>query len=306
MRWRFPDPNHVSETERRTAVLLGVDRFWQRFTQAAPQLIATFSRDAEFDIPEFMEQHLSTVDSRLMWEFGPPLRDGEQRLVITVESERQVRPLLDALLARAPQLPGWEYYAYRMPESWQGAIATVEERTEIDVSEWRVQATLGELHFLDLKWFLPPGTQGDQLQYAAFVLSEALLGEEAMVTWIGDISLKEHTGSARIAGTAPVALRALLASLLGDCCADPRRWASPGKGLSSLATALPSRARKAGQGQMTARPAGQLVEPGGSCGLRQPIVGAFLWPSIRPERFHCPKTPMCITGQAIFKGRPAA
>ena len=216
MRWRFPDPNDVAETERRTAVLLGVDRFWQRFTLAAPQLVATFARHAEFDIPGFMEQHLSTVDSRLMWEYGPPLRDGEQRLVITVESERQVRPLLDALLARAPQLPGWEYYAYRMPESWQEAIATVAGRTEIDVSEWRVQATLGELHFLDLKWFLPPGMQAEQLHYAAFVLSEALLGEQAMVTWIGDISLEEHSGARRSAGNAPVSLRARVQALVAQ------------------------------------------------------------------------------------------
>lgn len=214
MRWRFPDPNDVSETERRTAVLLAMARFWQQFDKAAPQLVATFSRDADFDIPAFMAQHLSAVDSRLMWEYGPPFRDGEQRLVITVEGERQLRPLLDALLAQAPALPGWEFYPYRMPESWEDALTTVAGRTGIDVSAWRVRATRGEFHFVDLKWFVPPGTAGEHLQYTTFVLSEALLGEEVVVTWVGDISLETESPEAQ--GEAPESLPARVRALVAE------------------------------------------------------------------------------------------
>ena len=216
MRWRFPDPTDVSETERRTVVLLAMARFWQQFEKAAPQLVATFSQQAEFDIPAFMAQHLSAVDSRLMWEYGPPFRDGEQRLVMTVESERQLRPLLDALLARAPTLTGWEFYAYRVPESWRDALATVAGRTGIDVDEWRFQATRGEFNFLDLKWYLPAGTEGEHLQYAAFVLSEALLGEELVVTWIGEISLEVRANTEDAPGAAPATLPACVAALIAE------------------------------------------------------------------------------------------
>lgn len=191
VRWRFPDPNDVSETERRTALLLAIDRFWQQFLRAAPEIAASFSRAAEFDIPEFMDQHLSTIDPRLMWEYGRAVRGVGHRLVLTPESDRELRPLVEALLARAPSLPAWEFYAHRLAEDFEEAIATVAGRTEVDVSSWQVQVTLGEHHLLELKWLLPPGTQGEQLEHAAFVLSEALLGEETMDTWIGEIIVEE-------------------------------------------------------------------------------------------------------------------
>lgn len=191
MRWRFPDPNDVPETERRTALLLAIDRFWQQFTGAAPEIAGRFSRASEFDIPEFMEQHLSPIDRRLMWEYGRAVHGVGHRLVITPESDRELRPLVDTVLSRAPSLPAWEFYAHRLAEDFQEAIATVEARTEVDVSNWQVQATFGEHHLLELKWLLPPGTQGEKLEHAAFVASEALLGEETMDTWIGEISLEE-------------------------------------------------------------------------------------------------------------------
>ena len=192
MRWRFPDPNDVPETERRTALLLAIDRFWQKFSQTAPEIVKTFSRDSELDIAEFMHQHLSVIDQRLMWEYGRGARGPGHRLVITPESERALRPLVDTLLSRAPALPDWEFYAHRLAEPVEEAIATVEGRTQVDMSNWQVQASLGEHHLLDLKWLLPPDTRGENLQYAAFVASEALLGEQTMVTWIGEISVEER------------------------------------------------------------------------------------------------------------------
>jgi len=238
VRWRFPDPNDTSETERRTALLLAIDRFWQQFTRAAPEIVATFSRAAELNIAEFMQTHLSAIDQRLMWEYGPPVRGGERRLVITPESERELRPLVDSLLARAPALPGWEFYAHRLAEDLETALATVQGRTEIDMSRWQVQVTLGEHHLLDLKWLVPHGTQGENLQYAAYVASESLLGEEAMDTWIGEISVEEqarprvlnrlfgrHEAGSANAGT-PELLRArvelLVAAIDRDLCAEPQ------------------------------------------------------------------------------------
>ena len=191
MRWRFPDPNDVSETERRTALLLASDRFWQHFRRAAPEISQTFSRKAEFDIADFMHRHLSPIDPRLMWEYGPPARGGEHRLVITPESERELRPLVDTLLSRAPSLPAWEFYAYRLPENLEQTLATVAGRTQVDVSGWQVRVVRGEHHLLDLKWLAPAGTQGEGLQYAACVASETLLGEETLDTWIGEISVEE-------------------------------------------------------------------------------------------------------------------
>jgi hypothetical protein len=225
VRWRFPDPNDVPETERRMALQLAMDRWWQQFGKAVPQLLATFSHQAEFDVAEFMEQHLGPVDSRLMWEYGPPFRGGEHRLVITPESDRQLRPLLGVLLSRAPALPGWEFYPYRLPESWSEAIATVEARTEVEISSFRVRATRGEFNFVDLKWSFPPGTEAEDMHYVAFVASEALLGEEVVETWIGDIGIEERAEPAAALDaedpeSLPVRVQAVLAEIEQSLPAD--------------------------------------------------------------------------------------
>ncbi|HYQ46665.1 MAG TPA: hypothetical protein VER11_32070 [Polyangiaceae bacterium] len=192
MRWRFPDPNDVPETERRTASLLAIDRFWQQFVRTAPELSKTFANQAELDIAEFMLRHLSVIDQRLMWEYGPAVRGDGHRLVVTPESARELRPLVDVLLSRAPAVPSWEFYAHRLPEDLETALATVDGRTEIDVSGWQAEVIPAEHHLLDLKWIMPPGTHGENLQYAAYVASEALLGEEVLNTWVAEINVEER------------------------------------------------------------------------------------------------------------------
>ncbi|HYQ04170.1 MAG TPA: hypothetical protein VER96_36110 [Polyangiaceae bacterium] len=192
MRWRFSDPNDISETERRTALLLAMDRFWQQFSRTEPEIVRTFKRQADLDIAEFMRQHLSAIDQRLMWEFGPAVRVDGHRLVVTPESDRELRPLVDVLLSRAPSLPNWEFYAHRLPEEVELSLATVKGRTEVDVTGWKVQVTPGEHHLLDLKWLVPSGTEGDNLQYAAYVATESLLGEETLDAFIGEIAVEEQ------------------------------------------------------------------------------------------------------------------
>lgn len=192
MRWRFPDANDVPESERRAASLLAIDRFWQQFERSAPEIVKTFSNQADLDIAEFMHRHLSVVDPRLMWEYGPAVRGVGHRLVITPESDRGLRPLVDVLLSRAPSLPEWEFYAHRLPEDLEQATMTVNGRTQVDVSGWQVQVSPGEHHLLDLKWLMPHGTQGENLRYAAFVATESLLGEAVLDRWIGEIHVEER------------------------------------------------------------------------------------------------------------------
>jgi Ca2+:H+ antiporter len=43
-----------------------------------------------------------------MWEFGRAIATDGHRLVITPETVKELRPLVDELLARAPAIPGWE------------------------------------------------------------------------------------------------------------------------------------------------------------------------------------------------------
>ncbi len=193
MRWRFPDPNDLHEREERSAVLAKIETWWREFCVAAPSIAATFAKRAEFDIPAFMQSQLQGIDRRLMWEFGPGVQGNGHRLVITPESERHLRALVDTIIAGRPSLAGWEFYSYRLPEPPPQAIIAVHGRTNVDVGQFSVEARRGDLNLIDLIWTLPSGLKpNDELQGAAFVAAEALLGEEILDTWIGDIAVQER------------------------------------------------------------------------------------------------------------------
>src|SRR5262245_36475517 len=116
MRWRFIDPNNRSEAAERAATIARIDSWWQEFQVKSGDLAALFSRKAQWDLPEWMARHLGDVHPKLMWEFGPAVRNGGHRLVITPEGQHHLRPLVRTLLERAPSVPGWEFYEYRLAE----------------------------------------------------------------------------------------------------------------------------------------------------------------------------------------------
>ena len=235
MRWRFPDDTDVAEAEERRKILERIDEWWQAFAESSVKLEGAFAGRFEFDIAEFMQQHLQRIDSKLMWEFGPALRSNGHRLVITPESERQLRPLVETVLARAPSIPGWEFYPYRQADNHELALANAKGRSGVDVSNFTVQAKRGALNAIDLVWVLANGlAPSEDLHGAAFVATESLLGEEILDTWIGDISIEPHPRPsflARMMGRGgapsssdgaeqPASLRERVTSLISSVCAD--------------------------------------------------------------------------------------
>ena len=185
-RWRFTDP---SESFERETLLAKVDAWWRAFAAKADAIDGHFTRSVEIDIPSLMRESLQAVDPRLMWEFGPALKKDGHRLVITPESERTLRPLVDALLKRAPELPRWEFYPYRMPDPIDHALATVQGRTQVDFAGTRVRLLKGEDSRIGLEFHSPACRHPEDARTdgAGFVAAESILGEETLDTWIGGV-----------------------------------------------------------------------------------------------------------------------
>jgi hypothetical protein len=169
-----------------------IDAWWAEFTRRADDLKRVFERELEMDLPAWMSEHLDAVDERLCWEFGPPLRGSGHRLVITSESHSELRPLVASLLERAPTLPGWEFYPYRPAESVEDALRTVEARVGRaygDVQA-RVESASHNRVALTFRSADFESDEDKQARRAAFVLTESLLGEEAMDRWVGTIDVE--------------------------------------------------------------------------------------------------------------------
>ncbi len=192
MRWLFCDPHNPRECKERQQVLDKVDHWWRSFSRHHPAISESFCRrHPPLDIARWMQEHLQAIDDRLCWEFGPAISGSGHRLVITPESEHWLRPVVRTILERAPQIDGWEFFPYRLPEDAEQAVASVEGRVRADITGTLVEARIGECRKVDVCFHFPHELAADdqEARCAAFVATEALVGEEILDHWIGCIDL---------------------------------------------------------------------------------------------------------------------
>jgi hypothetical protein len=140
-------------------------------------------------LAKWIHGHLNPIDSELMWEFGPGIQTGH-RLVITPESKRHLRPLVDEILAAAPSLPGWSFHAWRLAENLAMTRHTIEARTGTSWTATGCRVSAGEKHLVDVAFTYPPVELAKDLQLVrrqTFVACETLFGEEQLDRWSGAI-----------------------------------------------------------------------------------------------------------------------
>jgi hypothetical protein len=194
MRWLFADPDDEREARRREGVVKLIDRWWEAFRDRQHDLEAFFTSSSNWDLAGWMQDHLQAIDPNLMWEFGPALQQRGHRLVITPETQRQLRPLINFILSRAPALNGWELYGYRPAEELSDVIETVRALCGGDVSQSMVHARHDGHHRIAISYYCPECPEhtdlaSDQVQMAAFVATESSLGEALLDRWIGTIDV---------------------------------------------------------------------------------------------------------------------
>lgn len=191
MRWRFHNPDDAAEAAQHKQLDDAIDRWWDAFVENADAIDAMFTRAGEFELVEFMRTHLGAIDARLMWEYGPGLIKGGHRLVITPESERGLRPLVAEIVARAPDIPAWEFYRYRLAESVEDAAASVRGRVQAELDGTFVTAAIGEHRKIDLTFHHvdTKGPDDEKANHVAFVATESLLSEDTLDHWIGFIDV---------------------------------------------------------------------------------------------------------------------
>jgi hypothetical protein len=192
VRWVYALPAGPAELERRAAVDRRIGAWWAAFRDKVGALEALFDEREDWDLPAWMEASLQAIEPDLMWEFGPAVQGSGHRLVITPEQRRDLRPLVERILAAAPRIDGWEFHAHRPGEPLEVARAKVQARSGRASTLTGASISRGESHLLDLTFTGPDvASEGDtESQNEAFVLSEALLGERVLDCWIGEIAVR--------------------------------------------------------------------------------------------------------------------
>jgi hypothetical protein len=235
VRWRYYNQKRAGEVAYRRRVEKLMDAWWTQFVAKAAELDALFKGEISWDLPSWMNEHLTVVDSRLMWEFGPASNRDGHRLIITPGSSRQLRPLVATLLARAPSLDGWEFYEYRPAERPEAAIHATTMSTGFEAQRMEVNVSRGNDHLIDLAFFSPDCTspEDEDALHAAYLITEALLGEERLDKWIGSIRVgRRHLNGRSMymdeaetrlmqLGDLESAVDAMAETILGECAPLP-------------------------------------------------------------------------------------
>lgn len=188
MHWRWPELGSDSEAKQREKILAKMDAFWSAFAGKTDDLDALFSRKKKWDLPLWMDTHLAPIAKGIMWEFGPAVKRDGSRLCLTGEGNYALQPLLDAMLARAPQIPGWELYRGRLPEEGEMLVATLEGRSGEKMPAVRAAVTRGEHRCVDLAFEIQ-GMPKKKAEDLVELIAESIVGERVLIRWIGDLSL---------------------------------------------------------------------------------------------------------------------
>lgn len=245
MRWLFADPDDRCEATRQAATLKLIDRWWDAFTSKQSELEAFFQTSGDWDVAAWMQDHLQAIDPNLMWEFGPGLQQSGRRLVITPETQRQLRPLINVILSRAPSCEGWEFYGQRPAERLEDVVESVRALCGGDVSQSMVHARHDGHRRISISYYCPEcpnhsDLASEPVQMAAFVATESSLGEALLDRWIGTIDVHPLDDQPRREGsrTIPFArmsptVEAIVGSLLDQLPPEPcyrtvagARWSS--------------------------------------------------------------------------------
>ena len=100
------------------------------------------------------------------------------------------------VVAVAPEVPGWEFYATRQPKQWDYRVELEGEggTVNLNASNWQfvlLRYPDGFREVLLIAPELPPLSEDQRRQTAAIVL-EGILGEEALIEKVDEFQLVYH------------------------------------------------------------------------------------------------------------------
>ncbi|MDX2011218.1 MAG: hypothetical protein SFW67_13550 [Myxococcaceae bacterium] len=185
LRWVFPDPNEAAE---RAATEARIDAWWRALAGVRDRL-----GDRTFDVAGFVTSHLTTIHPSLRWELRRVERD-RWCCVVTAEEDRHLEPLVARVVSRAPPSLGLDVAPGREAEPVGAALATVEGRFGVDASSWTVEFGPPQLGFMQVRW------RGASDPEAAVWLMKGLVGERAVMDWVGSVEVSRASVRAKLFG----------------------------------------------------------------------------------------------------------
>lgn len=190
MSWKFLDDTVHANQKHRAEKMELINSWWAHFQNSRKPIEAQLDGRGHFDLENFMRDHLQGIDDSFMWEFDSR-GDGKYELVVTPETERHLRPVVESLIEAAPKLDHWKFYAYRQPHGVEDTTELVNETTGVSLNKITFSAAVDDDNLINLSFRYAGDKGAEALADAVFMATEYLLGEEMLDRWIGDMDIGE-------------------------------------------------------------------------------------------------------------------
>lgn len=168
-----------------------IDEFWSWFGIAAKALSADVENPA---LLEELDTRITKLHPKLSWEIGPG-RTREWQLVISPNLDRDLRKVAKDIVARAPVVHDWQFYAGRRPKEWDYQVELEiagDQIVSLDASKWSfvlLKYPDGSHEVLLKGTDIPPSMDKDERWQATAIVLESILGEDVILDKIDDFEL---------------------------------------------------------------------------------------------------------------------
>jgi len=195
IRWKFAEEFGVEDSALRDQWVDQMNNWWIAFYQQHEQLSAKFKEGNTEFLSEFMQENLQSKVIDIAWEFSYDDDKKKNQLILTPEDDFYLRPLVESLINRAPQLKNWLFFSYRQPISYLDCQKTVQVKSGEPLLDLRFSGKTSPKNNIVITFYYS-GINQDASLYniavnQAFFTLEALLGEEVLDKWIGGIEVLE-------------------------------------------------------------------------------------------------------------------
>jgi hypothetical protein len=170
--------------------------FWNWFSTNQNDIQFQLDNNNTESLVRDMNARVNAISPILAWEVGPGIV-APYMLVFPTEGDANRRPMIERILGLAPRLAAWEFHTSRPSRRFLREVHLPDKGMKFDTAGWRFELTQevsSDRLKLDIFDDELSGIDRKIALTAVFILLDAVLGEDVVERWIGDINISSSSG----------------------------------------------------------------------------------------------------------------
>ncbi len=189
VRWRFPEAESTEENFLRRDLRATIDVAWAEITLRLREMDLDGSGETAAVASDAIIGALATLCPDLRWELKRGRAGKRPLIVISSENHRDIDPLVDEILARAPDLERWRITAWRPPTALAEveAIVNLQSGVALGTEACAVDRLPNGMLRVVLPSFAVPLDDPAEARRIAEFAVRRILGEQVFYRWVSDV-----------------------------------------------------------------------------------------------------------------------